>query len=245
MERNYAIVGENMKTKRASILMLIGFFLITISLAGIEMSDAAEVQKCYTLDYGGLLIEVEAPTSAWPGDTINITVSVKASAEIHVDFINVNFSCQREGLEKVPLLSTTTTLKNIDLTSESLNETRYELEIPDDALPGLIYGMIWYDWYIKGNIPSPHQIFPTAFSTTFIENEAYIELKEDFDNLESSYITLESNYTDLQERYHMLESKITEENSATNLVYLFLITTGIFVVTTILLIIRRPKSSSW
>ena len=234
-----------MKNKKASALMLTLLFLAVISLARPARSDTVETQTCYTWDYGCLLVEVEAPVTAWPGDTINVTVRANASAKIHVDFINVNFSCLRGNLEKFPLLSTTTTLENVDLGWGSLNETCYKLEIPDDALPGLIYGMVWYDWYIEGTIPDHHQIFPKAFPATFIENEAYIELKADYDILESSYATLESNYTDLQEEYHELESKIGGENNATNLMYLFLITTGIFVVTTILLMIRRSKSTSW
>jgi len=234
-----------MKNKKASALMLTLLFLAVISLARPSRTDTVETQTCYTFNYGCLLVEVEAPATAWPGDTINVTVRANASAKIHVDFINVNFSCLRGNLEKVPLLSTTTTLENVDLDWGSLNETRYKLEIPDDALPGLIYGMVWYDWYIKGSIPDHHQIFPKAFPATFIENEAYIELKEDYGILESAYTTLESNYTDLQEEYHELESKIAGGNNATNLMYLFLITTGIFVVTSILLMIRRSKSTSW
>lgn len=119
------------------------------------------------------------------------------------------------------------------------------MEIPDDALPGLIYGMVWYDWYIEGNIPDYHQIFPKAFPATLIENEAYLDLKEDYDFLKSAYITLESNFTDLQEGFNELESKIVGESNARNLMYLFLITTGIFVITTTLLMVRWPKSTSW
>lgn len=234
-----------MKNKKASALMLTVLFLAVISLARPARTDTVETPTCYKSDYGCLLVEVEAPATAWPGDTINVTVRAGASAKIHIDFINVNFSCLRGNLEKVPLLSTTTTLENVDLDTGSLNETCYKLEIPDDALPGLIYGVVWYDWYIEGTHPAHMQIFPQAFPATFIENEVYIELKADYDILESSYTTLESNYTDLQEEYHELESKIGGENNATNLMYLFLITTGIFVVTSILLMIRRPKSTSW
>jgi len=234
-----------MKNKKISALMLTVLFLAVISLAKPSRTDTVETQTCYTLDYGGLLVEIEAPATVWPGDTINVTVRAKASAKIHVDFINVNFSCLRGNLEEVPLLSTTTTLENVELDWGSLNESYYRLEIPDDALPGLIYGMVWYDWYIEGTIPDHHQIFPKAFPATFIENEAYVELKVDYEILESSYATLEPNYSDLQGEYNELESKIGGGSNATNLMYLFLITTGIFVVTTILLMIRRPKSTSW
>jgi hypothetical protein len=106
----------------------------------------------------------------------------------------------------------------------------------------MIYGVIWYEWYIKGSIPDEHQVFPKAFPATFVEDKAYIELQEDYDGLEGAYTSLVANHSLLQERYVELESQVTGERSTTSLMYLFLITTGIFVVTTILLIIRQPRS---
>jgi hypothetical protein len=208
--------------------------------AGSEMSEDL---TCYTLDFGCLFVEVVAPAIAWPGDTINVTVHTQASASIHVDFINLNLSCLGGNFTKVPLLNTSSTLENVDLDLGFINETRYEIIIPNDTLPGMIFGFIWYDWYIKGSVPDTHQVLPEAFPATFIEDKAYIELKEGYDNLESSYTSLASNYTDLQERYQELENKGAEGNNATSLMYLFLITTGIFVGTTILLIVKQPKSS--
>lgn len=95
--------------------MLTVLFLAVISLARPSKSDIVKPQICYKLDYGCLLVEIEAPAIAWPSDMINITVRVNASAKIHIDFIKVNFSCLRGNLEKVPLLSATTTLESVDL----------------------------------------------------------------------------------------------------------------------------------
>ena len=139
-----------------------------------------------------------------------------------------------------------------DLNPGALNETVYTLQIPKDALPGLIYGMISYSWDIKGTVPDPHHVLPKAFPATFIENKPYAELKEDYDALNGSYARLAANYTSLQENYTELEGKFQDlessqlgESNATGLMYLFLITTGIFVVTTIVLMIRRPSQATW
>lgn len=225
------------------ILIITTVAILTSSLAKPARSNSSEILTCYTLDFGGLLVEVKAPATAWPGDTINVTVHTQASANIHMNFINVNFSCLGGNLTKVPLLNTSSTLMNVDLNSGFINETSYKLLIPNDTLPGMIYGVVWYDWYIMGSIPDNHQIIPKAFPATFIENKAYVELKEDYENLENYSASLISNYSDLQERYQKLQNTVTEENNATRLMYLFLITTGIFVVTTILLIVKQPKST--
>ena len=217
--------------------------ILTSSLARPATSDSSEMLTCYTLDFGGLLVEVKAPTIAWPGDIINITVYTQVSANIHMNFINVNFSCLGGNLTKVPLLNTTSTLTNVDLDVGFINETNYKILIPNNTLPGMIYGVIWYDWYIRGSVPDNHQILPKAFPATFIENKVYIELKKDYEELENYYTSLISNYSDLQERYQELQKSVTGESNATSLMYLFLITTGIFVATTILLMVKQPKST--
>lgn len=229
--------------KSTNLILLITILIMIIgNLAKSARSETSENLTCYTLDFGGLFVEVIAPTTAWPGDTINVTVHTQTSANIHVDFINLNFSCLVGNFTKVPLLNTSSTLENVDLDSGFINETRYEIIIPNDTLPGIIFGFIWYDWCIKGSIPDPHQHLPEAFPATFVEDKAYIELKEDYDNLESSYTSLVSNYSNLQEQYQELENTSAGDNNTTSLMYLFLITTGIFVVTTILLIVKQPKS---
>ena len=241
-----------MNVKKSTYLLMIILFSAAAVLpvsADLEIGDA---QVFYTLDYGGLLVKVEGPAIAWPGDEINITVRVQASAKIHIDFVNLNVSSLEMNREEVPLLGTVSFLNNVDLNPEAINQTSYEVEVPNDALPGLIYGMIWYSWHIKGSVPDPHVMLPKAFPATFIENKPYIELKEDFDdlnssyrNLQNSYTSLDANYTDLQERFQQLESAQIGESNATGLMYLFLITTGIFVATTLILMIRRPKAATW
>jgi hypothetical protein len=234
-----------MSMKRSAPWLMIILIIGTLSLGGIVHSDAGESQTCYSLDYGGLLLEVKAADLAWPGDKINITVRVEASAKIHVNFIRANVSSLKGGREEAPLLATVTFLENGDLDPGMVSEISYEVTIPEDALPGLIYGMVWYDWYIRGTTPATFQMFPQAFPATFIENKSYIELKEDYDALNSSYARLQANYTDLEEKYQQLASDQMAQDSATGLMYLFVATTAIFVVTTILLLTRRPKAATW
>lgn len=73
-------------------------------------------------------------------------------------------------------------------------------------------------------------------------------LKQQIDDLNSTYISLKSDYDSLQTDYSDLKSKYDELTadlgSTRNLNYLFIITTIIFIATTLYLTIRKPKVKS-
>jgi hypothetical protein len=235
-----------------SVLTLVIVLLVTLTSVQGAYSEEAENRVFYSLDYGGLLIEVEAPVIAWPGDDVNVTLRAEASAKIHIVSIELNVSSLREGREEVPLLRNATFLGSVDLNPGMLNETTFTATIPGGALPGLIYGKVAYTWQIRGTTPATLDILPQAFPATFIENEPYIRLKEDFDLVNSAYNSLQANYTSLNATYtglllenESLKSDQIEESNATSLMYLFLVTTGVFVITTILLLAKRPQTTTW
>ena len=237
-----------MNTKRL-VSLLITTLILAISLSTTAYSETEE-RQVYSFTQGGLLIEIESPIQAWPGDRINITIRVNASAEIYVNFINANISCLTENLTETSI-KYIDFLENFDFSSGQTYEQHYEVVVPVDALPGLIYGELQYSWYIKGtiltNVDNVH-----GFQVTFIQNKAYEDLRQAYDSLNSfrddlqtNYTSLEANYTDLQQKYQQLEGQQIGENNSTGLMYIFIITTGIFVVTTILLMVRPPKTTTW
>ncbi|MCK4478020.1 hypothetical protein KAU88_05790 [Candidatus Bathyarchaeota archaeon] len=151
-------------------------------------------------------MEVVSPIQAWPGDKINITIRVNASAKIHIDFINGNISCLTENLTETSI-KYINFLENFDFDLGQTYEQHYEMVIPVDALPGLISGKLRYKWDIKGDIPTPVNNVH-GFQATFIQNKAYENLRQAYDSLNSfrddlqaNYTSLEANYTDLQQKY--------------------------------------------
>ena len=50
------------------------------------------------------------------------------------------------------------------------------------------------------------------------------------------------NYTDLEDEYNNLTSNVNETDSAHSLMYVFIVTTVICVITIIVLLMRKPKS---
>ena len=230
----------------ASIILLFA----NISISTVAYSQTEERKVCYSLNWGVFLMEIIAPTQAWPGETINVTINAEASTEIHIEFINAAVSCLKDNLTETQI-GTINFLENFDLSSGEKYEQHYEVVIPEDALPGLIYGKLQYSWFIKGDIRTYFEDVD-AFQVTFVQNKAYEELRQAYDalnsfaeDLQDNYTSLEANYTDLQQKYQQITDNQIAQNNATGLMYLFLITTGIFVVTTILLIVRRPKTATW
>ncbi len=195
-------------------------------------------------------MEVVSPIQAWPGEKLNVTIRVKATADIRIDFINANISCLTENLTETSI-KYIDFIKDSDFNSGDTYEQHYEVVVPENALPGLIYGKLWYSWVIKGDA-LVHVDNVHGFQVTFIQNKAYEDLRQAYDSLNSfrddlqaNYNSLEANYTDLQQKYQQLEGQQIGENNSTGLMYIFIITTGIFVVTTILLMVRRPKTTTW
>ena len=108
--------------------------------------------------------------------------------------------------------------------------------IPEDSLPGLLYGQVEYVWSIEGDERVEKEA--DVFLATYVENKPYRDLLED-------YTRMEANYTDLKKEYQTLANGRTAQDGATGLMYVFFITTAIFVVTTILLLLKRPKAPTW
>ncbi len=232
-----------MKPNRLISLVITALILINASLTTIAHSETAGTFRCYSFERLGLLIEVEVTGVVWPRE--NITVSIKAvatQANIHIRFVHVNVSSLKESRNKT-LLSSTSFFEDTHLSLGSSRETSYIVSVPEDTLPGLLYGEVWYKWSVEGDNDVSNEL--NAFPATYIQNKPYEDLRQDYEALNSFFNDLQANYTDLDEKYQQLAGGQIAQNNATGLMYLFLITTGIFVVTTILLLIRRPKTTTW
>ena len=238
-----------MNTKRLTSLLMMTVILAGISISATVYSETEERQE-YSFTEGGLLIGIESPIQAWPRDKLNVTIRVEATTEIYVEFINANISCLTENLTDTSI-KYIDFVKDVDFYSGQTYEQHYEVVVPEDALPGLIFCELRYKWDIKGDIPT-HVDNVHAFQVTFIQNKAYEDLRQAYDSLnsfcndlQSNYTSLKANYTDLQQKYQELSGNQIAQNNSTGLMYLFIITTAIFVVTTILLLVKRPKTTTW
>lgn len=227
--------------------MALCVFVFALPFFGVVNAVSEETQNVYDIDYGGLHVTIIAPVEACPGE--NITLNVKTSAsdtpQIHVDYLNLTFYGVANSTTKVIFDE----IAHLTDASISSHEVNYTIAIPDNIAPGLTFGEIRCDWKALG---ASFEIPSSGFPLTFIRNVALEQLQVEHDELTNThqslvqnYTELESNYTQLDSDYTELKSKTTDADSAHSLMWVFVITTVIAVITVFVLLIRKPDNRVW
>jgi hypothetical protein len=210
--------------------MVFCIFVLTLSFFGIVQSQSEQTKNVYSLLYGGLLIDIVAPVQSSPGNNITITITAEAASgvEVDVDYLDVLIYGIKNAKDEISLAEITH-IENLPLT---FHEATYQISIPNDISPGLIYGIISSEWDFMGT----HQrITPSGFALTYIQNVELEELRAEFNQLNATYYDSLHNYT-------ALESDLAVElDSTRNLMYIFVATTVVASITVIVLLMRKPK----
>ena len=207
--------------------MMLCTFLLALAFCGVGMSAPEETANVCDIAYGGLTICITAPIQASPGEDITITVTTEAVTEIDVEYIYVNVYGRVDSTTEVTLSNIT----HIENSSLTVYEATYDIAIPDNLSPGLIYGNISCKWEFMG---SPERIPPSGFVLTYIRNIELEQLQTDYDELNSTYQTVVQENTELK-------SGDNEIESTRNLMYIFIATTIVASITVVVLLLRKPK----
>jgi hypothetical protein len=232
-------------------LFITTLVLGTISLVAVARSeDNVATFECFSRERLGLLVRIEIAALAWPGDNVSVTINATATqANIHVRYVRVSILSLKENRSET-LLINTSFLEGAHLSLGGSNQTSCSISIPEDSVPGLLHGEVRYAWSIEGD--DDLEVEADTFLATYIQNKPYQDLLEDYevldrfsDALEKNYTDLDADYAELQQEYQALADSQTTQDNATSLMYVFLVTTGIFVVTTILLLAKHPKMPTW
>jgi hypothetical protein len=239
-----------MKTLYSVFLLIAALVLASMNSVSVVYSETGTTFECFSRERLGLLVQIEVTAIAWPGESANVTINATATqANVHIRYIYVNVSSLKENRSET-LLSSNSFLEDAHLRLGESNQTSYGMLIPEDSLPGLLYGEVEYAWSVEGDDSVEQEV--NVFPATYVQNKPYQDLLEDYtalnnsrDVLQENYTSLEANYTDLQQEYQTLADSQTAQDNATGLMYVLLITTVIFVVTTILLLAKRPKAPTW
>ena len=239
-----------MRTKLSAPLFTVTLILAALSLTSNAYSQTNERCNCFSLERSGLLVEIDATSLAWPGENITIFLKIIATqANIHIRFIHIEIFSLGNNRSETPL-DNSSFLTDYHLGMNTTKTISYKILVPTDTLPGLLYGKVEYRWSIEGDVNLLEEL--NYFPATYIQNKPYEDLRQNYEALNSlfndlmdDYARLEGNLTDLQQKFIQLQNEQIEESNATNLMYLFLVTTGVFIVTTILLMTKRPRASSW
>jgi hypothetical protein len=211
-------------------VMTLCVFLLSVAFSGIGYAEPQGTETVTPLDYGGLRIDITAPVQARPGDTINITVRTSASdvQQIFINYITLELYGIVNITDCVPLAQIDH-LSNVPL---SIHEIHYNITIPDNLSPGLIYGDVSCNWKALG---VSFEILSSGFVLTYIEDVELEQLQTDYDELSATHESI------LQE-YNELKSQVPDNSDSTrNLMWVFIATTIVASITVFVLLLRRPK----
>lgn len=162
-----------------------------MGLGAVAYSETTDDYKSYWHEELGLLVEIEVTPLAWPGEKANVTIrAVATQANIHIRYIYVNVSSLKENRSQT-LLSSMSFLTEAHIGLGESNSTLYEVAIPEDTLPGLLYGEVKYEWSVEGDDNVEEEV--DVFLATYVQNKPYEELKQDYDALNSFCSELQGN----------------------------------------------------
>lgn len=211
-------------------------FVFTLPFSGFVKAVSEETEIVYDIDYGGLRLTIFSPVEANPGENVTITVKTTASDvhQIFVNFISLKFYGALNATSKTTLKQIIH-LSNVSLTSHYI---QYNVTVPDDISPGFIFGEVCCDWKA---LSASFEIPPSGFPLTYVRNMALEQLQTEYKDLNDTYQSLLQNYTELESDYAELKSNVNETDSAHSLMYVFIATTVVSVITIIVLLMRRPE----
>lgn len=203
--------------------LLVCVFLFTLTFFGTVWSQSEQTKSVYTLSYGGLIVNIVAPVQSSPGQNITITITTEAASglEVDVEYMDILIYGIVDAKNEISLAEITH-LKNASL---SFYEASYQVAIPNDISPGLIYGIISSEWDLMG---ANNRILPSGFALTYIQNIEFEQLQSQYKELNATFTALDSDLG-------------VELDSTRNLMYIFVATTVVASITVVVLLMRKPK----
>jgi hypothetical protein len=185
---------------------------IIIALAFVRVNTVrgqSELKTFYSKDdLPGIAMRIDATAETVPGGNMTIAVWVNCTAAgFTVEQLNITVSGFSGGKEKTPL-PTIDVMENRTLAFNSTSEYNYTRTVPDD-----VWGATYADLHLKYFIYSSGFEYNPSFPLTIVRNIYYEQLKEDFNNLNSSYIQLNSSYWQLDANYSQLNASYSHLNN--------------------------------
>lgn len=169
-----------MKTKT---LLLLALLILQLSWLALKCDVYADERKVLSRNYVGLRVDVYASYQSYPGE--NITVKVKIEALEDIKNASVTLFLWSSKLEGQDPWGISFTILNVaDFLSGTVKEEVYNITVPSDVDPGLIYGILFLDWNIYRSLSWESQWDKASFRATYLKNKNYENLQEKYNQLE-------------------------------------------------------------
>jgi len=166
----------------------------------------AETRLVWSFDWEGMDVEVYAPYQAYPGDTITVRVRVEAKEDLEDVYIRVwLYGSKSEGFET--WTKYIIVLYYVDLSKGVVRDQNFDVDIPSDVSPGLIYSHTYCDWKVWRWPSWRDRSLDDSFIVTYLKNKAYEDLQKAYNKLLNDYNALQVKYNKLLNDYNTLLAK--------------------------------------
>lgn len=206
-------------------------------------------------------IQVNATAQTLPTKNMTVIVNLETQANVSVEYFNLEVSGFLNGTVKLSMANITDDNFRLNNTSKEYNRT---FPVPEWVW-GVTYGEIklTYNVTVLGMVSTfPNVIngFPmTQVENTFLEgletqntilqdqikslNDSFQQLTNLYQNLSSTFEQLNQTYVELYQNYTSVKGSLGDLDNTRRVTTVLAVTTIIFLVSTIYLVIRRPKES--
>ena len=185
---------------------------IIIALAFVRVNTVrgqSELKTFYSKDdLPGIAMRIDATAETVPGGNMTVAIWVNCTAAgFTVEQLNITVCGFSGGKEKTPL-PTIDVMESGPLAFNSTSERNFTLTVPDD-----VWGATYADLHLKYFIYSSGFEYNPSFPLTIVRNIYYEQLKEDFNNLNSSFIQLNTTYWQLDANYSQFSTSYSQLNN--------------------------------
>ena len=244
--------------------LVVCILVLAYSLVSIVKVHATEdeMKTFFDSQIPGITIQVNATTQTQPTGNLTVAVSLETQTDVGVEHFNLEVAGFLNGTVELSMLNITD--DNFYLNSTSPKEYVNSTYVPSSVW-GITYGEISlsYNASVEGLVltfPNIVTGFPmTQVENTFLEgletqntvlqeqvkslNDSYEQLTNLYQNLSNTFWQLNQTYVELYQNYTSVQGSLGDLDNTRRVTTVLAVTTIIFFVTTIYLVMRRPKES--
>lgn len=233
-------------------LMCISFLLASSIVSTVRAEDSVNMKTFLNSNLPGLNIQVNATIEAIPGQNVYVNLRLSQSSSVkslNIKSLNLSIFGFIYGKNK-------TLIANI--TGKKLDRYNSSFTIPENVW-GATYGeiLLTYNATYVGDFGEVEIKYPNiiiGFTMTYIENIYLKAIEEQLRGLNSTFFesfnmtlskenieSLNKTYWDYVQKYNNLQGSEVELANLRSVSMLLGITTGIFLISTVYLLFRKPK----
>ena len=167
-------------------------------------TSAAESRLIWTFYWEGLDVQIYTPYQAYSNDTVTIRIRVEARQELQ----DVTVRFRMYGSKSQGYLAwfhSFYALQNVDLSNGVVEDQYFDVGIPEEVDPGLVYSQTTCSWKAwNGSSWQDQSRESDMRACTYLKNKPYEDLQVAYDQLLADYNSLVSSHNTLQTNYNQL-----------------------------------------